>query len=181
MPLVSGFTLRFFEFSIAVAVVDRSRVGPETNVYVGIARARTCERTTITMIDGRPCVVIFWFANRKTRASCKFQRALRSKKEETRSRRGPANCHRRGQLLMAPYLLDYPENRKSFLLLLCHYVRPFLLFIFFFLANVQLDTSSRLANSFSSVANDQCRFELVLRMIVDFALNYSSKKILNSV
>ena len=40
MPLVSGFTLRFFEFSIAVAVADRSRVGPETNVYVGIARAR---------------------------------------------------------------------------------------------------------------------------------------------
>ena len=57
MPLVSGFTLRFFEFSIAVAVADRSRVGPETNVYVGIARARTCERTTITMIDGRPCVL----------------------------------------------------------------------------------------------------------------------------
>ena len=33
MPLVSSFTLRFFEFSIAVAVADRSRVG-ETNVYV---------------------------------------------------------------------------------------------------------------------------------------------------
>ena len=57
MPFVSGFTLRFFEFSIAVAVVDRSRVGPETNVCVGIARARTCERTTITMIDDRPCVL----------------------------------------------------------------------------------------------------------------------------
>ena len=57
MPLVSGFTLRFFEFSTAVAVVDRSRVGPETNVYVGIARARTCERTTIITIDGRPCVL----------------------------------------------------------------------------------------------------------------------------
>ena len=56
MPLVSGFALRFFEFSIAVVVVDRSRVGPETNVYVAIARARTCERTTITTIDGRPCV-----------------------------------------------------------------------------------------------------------------------------
>ena len=56
MPLVSGFTFRFFEFSIAVVVADRSRVGPETNVYVGIARARTCERTTITMIVGRPCV-----------------------------------------------------------------------------------------------------------------------------
>ena len=40
MLLVSGFTLRFFEFSIAVAVADRSRVGPEMNVYVGIARAR---------------------------------------------------------------------------------------------------------------------------------------------
>ena len=62
MPLVSGFTLRFFEFSIAVAVADRSRVGPETNVYVGIARARTCERTTITMIDGRPCVLGSAFA-----------------------------------------------------------------------------------------------------------------------
>ncbi|CAD1468319.1 unnamed protein product [Heterotrigona itama] len=34
MPLVSGFTLRFFEFSIAVAVADRSRVGPETNVHL---------------------------------------------------------------------------------------------------------------------------------------------------
>ena len=55
MPLVSGFTPRFFEFSIAVAVAVRSRVGPETNVYIGIARARTCERTTITAIDGRPC------------------------------------------------------------------------------------------------------------------------------
>ena len=62
MPLASGFTLRFFEFSIAVAVAVRSRVGPETNVYVGIARARTCERTTIAMIDGRPCVLRSAFA-----------------------------------------------------------------------------------------------------------------------
>ena len=92
MPFVSGFTLRFFEFSIAVAVADRSRVGAETNVHLGIARARTCERTTITMIDGRPCVmglaftiyiiISYYFAIRKTRARCKFQRALRSKKEE---------------------------------------------------------------------------------------------------
>ena len=111
MPLVSGFTLRFFEFSIAVAVVDRSRVGPETNVYVGIARAGTCERTKITMIDGRSCAlrsasavyvfisplyVIFWFAIRKTRVRCKFQRALRSKKEMAKSRRGPAKCHEEG-------------------------------------------------------------------------------------
>ena len=60
MPFVSGFILRFFEFSIAVAVADRSRVGPETNDYLlGIARARTCERTTIAMIDGRPCVSYF--------------------------------------------------------------------------------------------------------------------------
>ena len=57
MPLISGFTLRFFEFSTAVAVVDRSRIGPESNVYVGSARARTCGRTTITMIDDRPCVL----------------------------------------------------------------------------------------------------------------------------
>ena len=57
MPFVSGFTLRFFEFSTAIAVADRSRVGPETNVYVGIARACACERTTITMIDDRPCVI----------------------------------------------------------------------------------------------------------------------------
>ena len=57
MPLASGFTLRFFEFSIAVAVADRSRVCLETNVYVGVARARTRERTTITTIDGRPCVL----------------------------------------------------------------------------------------------------------------------------
>ena len=62
MPFVSDFTRRFFEFSIAVAVADRSRIAPETNVYVGIARARTCERTTITMIDGRPCVLKSAFA-----------------------------------------------------------------------------------------------------------------------
>ena len=62
MPLVSGFTLRFFEFSIAVAVVDRSRVGLETNVFIGIARACTCERTTITMIDVRPRAVESAFA-----------------------------------------------------------------------------------------------------------------------
>ena len=31
-----------------------SRVGPETNVYVGIARARTCERIAITMIITGP-------------------------------------------------------------------------------------------------------------------------------
>ncbi|CAD1471521.1 unnamed protein product, partial [Heterotrigona itama] len=36
MPLVSGFTLRFFEFITAVAVVDRSRAGPETNVDAGM-------------------------------------------------------------------------------------------------------------------------------------------------
>ena len=57
VSFVSGFTLRSFEFSIAVAVVDRPWVGPETNVYSGIARACTCERTTITMIYGRPCVM----------------------------------------------------------------------------------------------------------------------------
>ncbi|CAD1472503.1 unnamed protein product, partial [Heterotrigona itama] len=59
MPLVSDFTPRVFEFTIAVAVADRSRVGPETNVHVGIARACACERTTITTIDGRPCVIEF--------------------------------------------------------------------------------------------------------------------------
>ena len=62
MPFVSGFILRFFEFSIVVAVVDRSRVGPETNVHVGIARARSCEWTTITMIDDRPCALGSAFA-----------------------------------------------------------------------------------------------------------------------
>ena len=107
MPFVSGFTLRFFEFSIAVVVVDRSRIGPETNDYIGIARARTCERTTITVIDGRPCVLgsafaiyiiisPLFFAIRKTRARRKFQRALRSKEEEAKSRRGSANCHEEG-------------------------------------------------------------------------------------
>ncbi|CAD1473941.1 unnamed protein product [Heterotrigona itama] len=89
MPLVSGFTLRFFEFSTAVAVADRSRIGHETHVYVGIARAGTCAWTTIIMI---------------------FHRASRSKKEEARSRRGPANCHGRGQLLMASHPLDNPEH-----------------------------------------------------------------------
>ena len=101
MPLVSGFTLRFFEFSIAVAVADRSRVGPETNVYIGIARARTCERASIAIIDGRPCVLelayaVYLFISHFTRARCKFQRALRSKNEEARSRSGPANCHEEG-------------------------------------------------------------------------------------
>ena len=57
MPFVSVFTLRFFEFSIAVVVVDRARIGPETNVYVGIARARTCERLTIIVIVSRPRVL----------------------------------------------------------------------------------------------------------------------------
>ncbi|CAD1474847.1 unnamed protein product, partial [Heterotrigona itama] len=65
---------------IAVAVVDRSRLGPETNVYTGTARARTCERTTITMIDGRPYVLGLAFA-----------RASHPKK-----RRGPANCQEEG-------------------------------------------------------------------------------------
>ena len=54
MPFVSGFTLRFFEFSIAVVVADRSRVG-ETDVYVGIARARTCERSLWSMV-----VHVYW-------------------------------------------------------------------------------------------------------------------------
>ena len=57
MPIVSGFTLRFFEFSIAVVVVDRSRVGSESNVHVGIARARTCERITIIVIVSHPRVL----------------------------------------------------------------------------------------------------------------------------
>ena len=104
MPLASGFTLRFFEFSIAVAVVDRSRLGPETNVYLGIARARTCERTTIAMIDGRPratestsaiylfiFVFVFGLRLESLEVKYKFQRALRPKK-----RRGPANCLEEG-------------------------------------------------------------------------------------
>ena len=37
---------------------------------------------------------------------CKFQRVLRPKKEEAKSRRGPANCHRRGQLPMVSHFLD---------------------------------------------------------------------------
>ena len=60
IPLVSCFTLRFFEFSIAVA--DRSRGGPETNIDVGIARARKCERITISMIITDPRVVGSTFA-----------------------------------------------------------------------------------------------------------------------
>ena len=57
MPLVSSFTLRFFEFSIVVAVADMSRVDPETNVYISIARARTCEQITIIVIFSCPCVL----------------------------------------------------------------------------------------------------------------------------
>ncbi|CAD1468268.1 unnamed protein product [Heterotrigona itama] len=140
MPLVHDFTFRFFEFNTAVAVVDKSRVGPEANVYVGIARARTCERTTITMIDGRPCVLgsAFAFASRKTRARCKFQRALRSKKEEAKSRRGPANCHEEGHnkwLLILWIIQMIPEHGKSFSLLLCHYA---LLLLVSRLLNVQI-------------------------------------------
>ena len=120
MPFVSGFTLRFFEFSVAVVVADRSRVGPETNVYIGVARARTCERTTLTMIDGRPCAiesvsaiylfisplhVIFWFAIRKTRARCKFQRALRSKR--------PGKLPRRGSQQMVSHLLDHLNDSRA--------------------------------------------------------------------
>ncbi|CAD1475456.1 unnamed protein product [Heterotrigona itama] len=98
---------------------------------------RTIIIITIIMIDDRPCVLgsvsaIYLFisplefAIRKTRARRKFQRALRSKKEEAISRRGPANCHRRGQLLMVTYVLMveiHSEHSKSFLLLLCHYAR----------------------------------------------------------
>ena len=57
MLLVSGFTLRFFEFITAVVVVDRSRVGPETNVHVGMLEHAHAKGQTITMIDGRPCVL----------------------------------------------------------------------------------------------------------------------------
>ena len=100
-------------------------------------------RTTIAMIDGRPCVlssafaiyiiisplwvIIFLFAIRKTRARCKLQRALRSKKEEAWSRRGPTNCHSRGQLLMISYLLN-GKSIQSIGNHSCHYAR-FLVFV----------------------------------------------------
>ena len=111
MLFVSGFTLRFFEFSVAVAVVDRSRVDPETNVYAGIARARTCERTTITMIDGRPCVFVSIFAVyflfhlyklffglrlERLELNVSFSGHCARRKKEAKSQRGPANCHEEG-------------------------------------------------------------------------------------
>ncbi|KOX78072.1 hypothetical protein WN51_05960 [Melipona quadrifasciata] len=119
MPLVSDFTLGFFEFSTAVAVVDRSRVGPETNVYLGIARARMCERTTITMIDGRPCVL-------DSSLDLSFSLAGPPKKQEALSRRGPANCHRRGQL-MASHPLD-GKSVQSMASHFCYYFVTMLAF-----------------------------------------------------
>ncbi|CAD1481287.1 unnamed protein product, partial [Heterotrigona itama] len=46
---------------IAIAVTDMSRVSPDTNIYVGVAEARICERTTIFTIDGRPSVLGLFF------------------------------------------------------------------------------------------------------------------------
>ena len=61
MEHATCFWFRFFEFSVAVAVADRSQVGPEANVYVGIARACTCERITIIVIVSRPRVLALVF------------------------------------------------------------------------------------------------------------------------
>ena len=168
MPFVSGFTLRFFEFSIAIAVVDRSRVGPETNVYLGTARACTCERTTITMIDGRPCV-IFQFANRKTRARYKFQRALRSKKEEAKSRRGPTNCHEEGRnkwFLILWIIEMVPKHGKSFSLLLCHYALLVFVVVFFF------------SSSSSFIILGKSRFFLLVLREIDYGLNQSCEEMI---
>ena len=169
MPFVPGFTLRFFEFSLAVAVVDRSRVGPETNVHAGIARACTCERTTITVIDGRPCAlgsasaIIFLFltfvnyslVSRLERLECrfKFQRASRLKK-----RRGPANCHEEGHnkwLLILWIIQMIPEHGNSFSSLLCHYALLVFVVVFFFFSIIVYHGFGQIAIFLVSVARDR--------------------------
>ena len=115
-----GFGHRFFEFR------GRGR---------GWVSTRTCTFTycSSNQLYGwrftflfHLCKLFFGLRFRKSRAysnvsfGCKYH--VR-RKEEATSRRGPANCHRGGQLLMALHLLDHPENGKSFSLLLCHCAR----------------------------------------------------------
>ena len=111
MPFVSGFAHRFFEFRGR----DRDLLSKRT------LRSRFCTCTKNDHCDrwSSMCQLLcffFFHLLENLEPRFKFQRALRPKKEEAISRRGPANCQRRGQLLMAFHLLD----GKSFLLLLCH-------------------------------------------------------------
>ena len=79
----------------------------------------------------------------ETRARCKFQRALRSKKEGARSRRGPANCHEEGHnkwLLILWIIQMIPKHGKWFSLLLCHYALLVFLVVFFFLLHHRLSS-----------------------------------------
>ncbi|CAD1469432.1 unnamed protein product, partial [Heterotrigona itama] len=115
MPLVSGFALRFFEFSIAVADADRSRVGPETNVYTGTARARTCERTVITMIDGRPCVL------RSASAVLRLERLeldVSFSGHCARRKKRPGKLPRRGSQQMTSHPLDYLNDSRAWEIIL---------------------------------------------------------------
>ena len=123
-----------FDFS-NFAVVAASRL--ETNVYCSSMHMRAgndhrCDRWSVHVHFNQFPRFIFLFylykfffclRFRSLELRFKFQRALRPKKEEAISRRGPANCHSRGQLLMAPHPLGHPEHGKSLLLLLCHYAR----------------------------------------------------------
>ena len=121
-----------FDFSnFAVAVAN----GLETNVYCSSTHMRVsndhcCDRWSVHMHFHQLPRFIFLFYKfffclrfRSLELRFKFQRALRPKKEEAICWRGPANCHSRGQLLMAPHPLGHPEHGKSLLLLLCHYAR----------------------------------------------------------
>ena len=130
--IVFDFAHRFFEFRGR----DRDWVSTRTLILLEHAHAngqRSLYDRCLSM-----CILIsfrdlcFYFTSvryflvydlESLELRCKFQRASRSKKEEAMSRRGPANCHARGQLLMASHLLDHPENGKSFSLLLCHCTR----------------------------------------------------------
>ncbi|CAD1476545.1 unnamed protein product [Heterotrigona itama] len=73
MPPASDFTLQFFEFSIAVAVADRSRVGTETDVHKDSSvdlsfsghRARRKEEARQTAIEEgcNKWLIILWMGN----------------------------------------------------------------------------------------------------------------------
>ena len=132
--IVFGFAYRFFEFRGR----GREWVSSRTLIYCSSMYMRTdsdrydrCSSMS-TWFSFRDLYFYFTFVSyflvyelESLEPRCKFQRASRPKKEEATSRRGPANCHSRGQLLMAFHPLHHsgPKRRKSFSLLLCHCAR----------------------------------------------------------
>ena len=130
--IVFGFAHRFFELRGR----GRELVSTRTFIYCSSMYMRTdsdrhdrCS-SMCTWFSFRDLHFCFTFVSyflvcdlESLELRCKFQRASRPKKEEATSRRGPANCHSRGQLPMALHPLGHPEHGKSFSLLLCHCAR----------------------------------------------------------